>query len=273
VLAGGAPLDPARPGHVIAPAYADVTLSMFTGGRWARHPLSDEGLVVTETGAASIPLVGQYTDEGRDLFAWSARYRLTLRGQPPLELTSLAVPAGVRRAGVVFERSINRAGRRAYKAGVGSANRHARRLIDLVDGLITVGAHSKNGYSMAHPGPMRISYNRGHLTASRRERRMTILHELGHLIDAAMVDDSTFAKLERMVPRGGRCNPNRPTLIPTGPCAVPAERFADTFAKWAMNDRGIGLRAGYNVKPPKSLKAWGRVLLRGVHLRPAGNRL
>jgi hypothetical protein len=47
----------------------------------------------------------------------------------------------------------------------------------------------------------------------------------------------------------------------SGACASRAERFAETFAKWALGDIGINLNVGYKVPPPRlPLDAWGAPL-------------
>ena len=46
----------------------------------------------------------------------------------------------------------------------------------------------------------------------------------------------------------------------TGACAEPAERFADTFAKWALRGGVSAVGAGYEVANPPSLEDWGAPL-------------
>ena len=46
----------------------------------------------------------------------------------------------------------------------------------------------------------------------------------------------------------------------TGACAAPAERFADTFAKWALRGSVSAVGAGYEVANPPSLEDWGAPL-------------
>ena len=45
-----------------------------------------------------------------------------------------------------------------------------------------------------------------------------------------------------------------------GDCTVPAERFADTFAKWALRGAVSATGAGYGVATPASLEDWGAPL-------------
>ena len=55
-----------------------------------------------------------------------------------------------------------------------------------------------------------------------------------------------------------------PASEPTGACAPPKERFAETFAKWATGDIGLNVPLGYKVLPPDSLEDWGAQLVRGA---------
>jgi hypothetical protein len=48
-----------------------------------------------------------------------------------------------------------------------------------------------------------------------------------------------------------------------GACANREERFAETFAKWAIGDIGVNLDIGYKVPPPSvALDVWGQPLAR-----------
>ena len=60
----------------------------------------------------------------------------------------------------------------------------------------------------------------------------------------------------------------------TGSCAEPAERFADTFAKWALRGGVSAVGAGYEVANPPSLEDWGAPLaaLSASSPRPALGR-
>ena len=49
----------------------------------------------------------------------------------------------------------------------------------------------------------------------------------------------------------------------SGACADEAERFAESFAKWALGDIGVNLEIGYKVPPPSApLDVWGAPLAR-----------
>jgi hypothetical protein len=41
---------------------------------------------------------------------------------------------------------------------------------------------------------------------------------------------------------------------------VPEERFADTFAKWALRGAVSGVGSGYSLATPVSLETWGEPL-------------
>ncbi len=47
-----------------------------------------------------------------------------------------------------------------------------------------------------------------------------------------------------------------------GDCTAPEERFADTFAKWALRGAVSLAGAGYSVASPASLEDWGAPLAR-----------
>jgi hypothetical protein len=72
-----------------------------------------------------------------------------------------------------------------------------------------------------------------------------VLHELGHVIDFALVGPELNTRLDATIPRGYGCD--RGT---SGSCANGHERFAESFAKWALGDIGVNLNIGYKVPPP-----------------------
>ena len=83
----------------------------------------------------------------------------------------------------------------------------------------------------------------------------TVLHELGHVIDFALVPDAMNATLDAQIPRGYGCEEGE-----TGSCANRDERFAESFAKWATGDIGVDLYLGYKIPPPDDRAAWGAPL-------------
>ncbi|HEY6892052.1 MAG TPA: hypothetical protein VI300_29890, partial [Solirubrobacter sp.] len=46
----------------------------------------------------------------------------------------------------------------------------------------------------------------------------------------------------------------------SGDCTAPAERFADTFAKWGLRGAVSAYGAGYGTLAPASLESWGAPL-------------
>jgi hypothetical protein len=154
------------------------------------------------------------------------------------------------------------ADRAAVLAAVGSARPAARRLIDLVDGLVDVHV-GPAGPGAA--GVTRISGPRFDVTLDLagvsaqlgpRGVARLVLHELGHVVDHALLPDELVARLDAGIPGGWGCEDGV-----TGACTNREERFAESFAKWATGDLGIDLFIGYRVPPPgPSLEAWGAPL-------------
>ena len=83
-------------------------------------------------------------------------------------------------------------------------------------------------------------------------------HELGHVVDFALLDDGLRARLDAGIPPGQPC----PAGTRSGSCAPREERFAESFAKWASGDLGIALYAGYAVPPPPGPRGLGRAARR-----------
>jgi hypothetical protein len=86
------------------------------------------------------------------------------------------------------------------------------------------------------------------------DRDTTVLHELGHVIDFELIGDAEIDALAAQVPSSGVCFEGR------GDCTNPAERFGDTFAKWALNGNVSITGSGYQLASPPSLEDWGRPL-------------
>src|ERR671920_613962 len=84
----------------------------------------------------------------------------------------------------------------------------------------------------------------------------TVLHELGHVVDHALVGDDVMAPLQAGIPAGFGCEQGV-----SGACATSAERFAESFANGAAGDIGVALYVGYKVPPPApTLDAGGEPL-------------
>jgi hypothetical protein len=147
-------------------------------------------------------------------------------------------------------------------AAIAAARPEARRLIDLVDGLVDVhvGAAGPGAAGVTHVGGPRyeVTLDLATIRARLGQRGVTrlVLHELGHVVDHALLPDELLRRLDAGIPRGWGCEQAR-----TGACAAPEERFAESFAKWATGDIGVDLFIGYKVPPPgPTLEAWGAPL-------------
>jgi len=149
---------------------------------------------------------------------------------------------------------------------IATARPEAQRLIAEVDGLVTVrtdlraagvpedaiGLTTSNG----HGADIVLGVDR--LNSDRAiDRNMVVLHELGHVIDFLLVDDDLMARLDAGIPPSRACGE---ALDGAGGCSAVEERFADTFAKWALRGRFSIAGSGYGVPTPRSLEDWGMPL-------------
>ena len=101
-----------------------------------------------------------------------------------------------------------------------------------------------------------MSFNLAFLNGDRKiDRDSTVLHELGHVIDAALVPPALRDRLAAELPSTGAC-----MTQDSGDCTSSPERFADTFAKWALRGAVSAVGAGYGVATPASLEDWGAPL-------------
>jgi hypothetical protein len=144
-------------------------------------------------------------------------------------------------------------------AAIASARPEARQLIDAVDGLVTVHAVNVPNapfVGIANPNDDEIDLNLFYLDGERKaDRQQTVLHELGHIVDFVLVPDDTIARLASEIPSSGTC-----ATPETGDCTAPEERFADTFAKWALRGAVSRVGAGYGITTPGGLEEWGQPL-------------
>jgi hypothetical protein len=142
---------------------------------------------------------------------------------------------------------------------IAKARPEARQLIDAVDGLVTVGTVYEPGVpyvGLAQEGTDDIRLNVAYLDGERKQDRdQSVLHELGHIIDFELVPDDELARLAAQIPSSGSC-----ITAERGDCTAPQERFADTFAKWALRGAVSSTGAGYGVMSPSSLEDWGAPL-------------
>jgi hypothetical protein len=178
----------------------------------------------------------------------------------------------VRRDGLRFDPAIAEADRQAVLAAIASAQAPARKLIDVVDGLVDVyvaptGGHSV-GLTESSGSRYRVTLDLGTVAAryGRRGIARLVLHELGHVVDFALVPEWLDRTLDAGIPAGLGCEEGA-----LGGCANREERFAETFAKWALGDIGVSLNIGYKVPPPRlPLEAWGAPLAGLAADPPAG---
>jgi hypothetical protein len=192
-----------------------------------------------------------------------ARYRLDAAGAKSSGARLLG--QDVRRAGFRFEPTVAPADRQAFLDAVVAARPEARRLIGLVDGLVDVrigptGTPGAIGLTEDGEPGYRVTIDLGLVLARYGPRGVerTVLHELGHVIDHALLTDDLTAALDAGIPAGIGCEDGR-----LGGCANREERFAESFAKWALGDIGVNLEIGYKVPPPSApLDLWGAPLAR-----------
>lgn len=183
---------------------------------------------------------------------------ITVVGRPP-------APTQASRAhGLAFD-GVAAADQQVVLSAIASAQPEARRLLHAVDGLVTVrvgptGSTTTAGFTQSTAAGYDVRLDLGMVsrTLGSRGTERLVLHELGHVVRFSLVSDGLLTQLDAGVPRGYGCEQGR-----TGACAAPEERFAESFAKWAMNDVGVNLEIGYQVPPPtQGLTAWASPLTR-----------
>lgn len=166
-----------------------------------------------------------------------------------------------RAATFTFPPGMAGADRQAILQAVADARPEAQRLIAAVDGLVDlrVAGTQKGVAGMTQSAGRRftVTLNLGLAMriAGQRGIDRLVLHELGHVVDFALVPAALDAQLDAEIPRGYGCEEGQ-----TGACAVPVERFAESFMKWATRDIGVGVNLGYKVPPPDDLESWGAPL-------------
>jgi hypothetical protein len=192
-----------------------------------------------------------------------ARYRLDAASAKRAGARPLS--DGVRRATFSFDPTVAPADRQAFLAAVAAARPEARRLIALVDGLVEVrigptGVPGAIGLTEDLDPGYRVTIDLGLVLQRYGPRGVdrTVLHELGHVVDHALLTDDVIAAFDAGIPQGWGCDDGK-----LGACANREERFAESFAKWALGDIGVNLEIGYKVPPPAApLDVWGAPLAR-----------
>ena len=161
-----------------------------------------------------------------------------------------------------FAPGVDPLNQKAWLDAVARARPEARVLFDRVDGLVTVEDAEPPDGALGVTIPqgdryvIRFRFGPVFHELGRRGFDRLVDHELGHVVDFALLDDGIRARLDAGIPPGQPC----PAGTRSGSCAPREERFAESFAKWASGDLGIALYAGYAVPPPPDLEAWGAPL-------------
>jgi hypothetical protein len=183
----------------------------------------------------------------------SADGRLTTSDGDTVDVTDAA-----RAATFTFSPDVAATDRQWMLAAVARARPEASRLIAEVDGLVTIGTFEQSGNTLGvtrgNERGFTVDFNITHLNgAAALDRATVVLHELGHVIDFALVKEELNGRLDGQIPRGGPCGL-------AVDCDLPEERFADTFAKWALNGAVSEIGAGYGIAMPASIEEWGAPL-------------
>ena len=165
----------------------------------------------------------------------------------------------VRAAGLTFAPDVAPADQQWVLAAIAGVRPEAKTLIDAVDGLVTISTPNQPGApweGLAQEGTDDIQFNIAYLDGLRKQDRTTaVIHELGHIIDFELIPDDQMQQMASEVPTsGGACLTQE-----SGDCTAPEERFAETFAKWALRG-SVSSVAGYGVMAPGSLESWGEPL-------------
>jgi hypothetical protein len=173
-----------------------------------------------------------------------------------------AVDPQVKAASFTFDASVAPGDQEWILGAVAKVRPEARQLIDDVDGMVTISMYAEpEGQAVGTaqqvaPGRFEVRFNRAYLDGDRKvDRDSTVVHELGHVIDFALMPEGMREQLAAQLPNSGTC-----FTAETGDCTAPEERFADTFAKWALRGAVSAAGAGYSTLAPASLESWGTPL-------------
>ncbi|WP_445150350.1 hypothetical protein [Baekduia sp. Peel2402] len=172
------------------------------------------------------------------------------------------ISAAERGATFTFAPGTAEADKAAIQQAIVDARPEAQQLIAAVDGLATIvvagTAEGVVGTTESTTGDRyQVTLNLGLASRIHGQRGIDrlVLHELGHVVDFALVPSALNTQLDAEIPRGYGCEEGQ-----TGACAIPDERFAESFAKWALRDIGVGVNIGYKIPPPDDLESWGAPL-------------
>jgi hypothetical protein len=232
------------------------------------------GLTCRSTRAGRAPMIGGMSQQARQAAMLLAGAFVLLVAFVSLKDKALPSSGGLlttkdgqtvdvtgeaRAAGFTYDPGVTAADRVWIEAAIANVRPEAAALIAEVDGLVTVrpmatgSAGGAIGLASGGPGGFTVDLDLARLNNDLvMERSVAVVHELGHIIDFALVDDATLARFDAGIPRGGGCG-----LAVN--CDQPAERFADTFAKWALRG-AMSVGSGYGVPMPASIEGWGEPL-------------
>jgi hypothetical protein len=191
-------------------------------------------------------------------------HRATATGEPH-------VTPDLRAATLSFAPDVAPGDRDWVLGAIATARPEAQRLIAEVDGMIEVktdlnapgspyppGSEHAIGLAEMTGGHAIVAFDVRELDGERAiDRNMVVLHELGHVVDWVLADDALVARLDAAIPAAGPCTSASDGI---GACTAIEERFADTFAKWALRGRFSLAGSGYGIPTPPSLEDWGMPL-------------
>src|SRR3954447_20044790 len=170
---------------------------------------------------------------------------------------TIEISPAVRAAGLRFAPGVAAADRAWILAAVARARPGAGRPVGEVDGLVEIRTDLRDpagalGLTQSGLEGIAVSFDLTRLDGPAALQRDTVvLHELGHVVDFAVVPRALDAQLDAGIPRGGPCTSLGDRI---GACARPEERFADTFAKWTLRGDVSAAGAGYAIAAPASLE-------------------
>jgi hypothetical protein len=173
------------------------------------------------------------------------------------------IGAQARADGLRFRADVAPADQQWILASIANARPEAQALIAEVDGIVEVTtlpdeATLGSVRTLTRGSEMRFTMNLDITDLNGEEvvnRDTVVMHELGHVVDHALVPAELNARLDEGIPHVGGC-----VHADTGSCTAPEERFADTFAKWALRGAVSVAAGGYSVAAPASLEEWGAPL-------------
>ena len=157
----------------------------------------------------------------------------------------------------------DRHGRRTsawIQAAIDEARPEARQLIDDVDGMVTSAPTPQPGAPevglMRPTGEHHTRWSSTSPTSTATARSTatsTVLHELGHVIDYARRPAGAARRARRPASVHRRLRHRRARRL-----HAPAERFADTFAKWALRGAVSARRRRLRRRDPRLARGLGR---------------